>query len=104
MMVYADQGSGKAINYLVQILKRQVALVQLSIGEFVIYNLSHQSLDARRGRIRNGPGSGLDAVGQVNYARLLGLRLRPGLPVVPLFDLLNRWVLLFLRLIIKISD
>src|SRR4051794_25435222 len=64
--VVIDSGENlvEAPGYLVQVFQGQLALVELTVDEDVVDDLLHQPLDPRRGRIGQGPGGRLHAIGQ----------------------------------------
>jgi hypothetical protein len=87
-----------------EIFQRQLAFVQLSIGEDLVDDLLSQPLDSRRCWIRERPGGRFHRIGQHHNPGLFGLRFGSRVAVVFLVNLLYPGILLFLGLLIEVAD
>ena len=51
MMMDAVENLVETLGYVVQVLERQLAVVQLAVRKYLVYKILHQPLYAGRGRV-----------------------------------------------------
>ena len=89
---------------LLDVLERQVALVELAVLQHVLDDLVDHPLNTARRWLLNGAAAGLDRIGEQQDPHLLAVRFRPGVAELVLLDLPAVGVLFLLGARVEVAD